>query len=171
MDTLQHTPPVRRSFWQRRVRDPLVAQLTQGITPHKLALTIAVGCACALFPVLGTTTLLCFLIAVLLRLNQPIIQLLNQALWPVHVPVIFACVRLGEAIWQAPHASFNLKRMHRLFWDSPLLFFREYGSTAAHAVTAWAVVAPFFIALLYFTLLPVFREVKRLKTEATKSLD
>ena len=41
------TPPpadatTRRTLWQRRVRDPIVAQLTQGITPEKIALTIAV---------------------------------------------------------------------------------------------------------------------------------
>ena len=38
----------RRTFWQTRVRDPIVAQLTQGITPEKIALTIAIGSALAL---------------------------------------------------------------------------------------------------------------------------
>ncbi|MGC4071325.1 MAG: DUF2062 domain-containing protein [Nibricoccus sp.] len=59
----------KRNFWQRRVRDPLVAQLTQGITPEKIALTLAVGTACALFPIIGMTTLLCALAAIALRLN------------------------------------------------------------------------------------------------------
>jgi len=145
------------------VRDPLVAQLTQGITPEKLALTLAVGGACALFPILGTTTLLCFVIAIVLRLNQPIIQLLNQALWPVHVPVIFACVRLGETLWRVPHLSFRLKRMENLLWHDPGQFLHDFGAFALYAVTAWAVLAPLFIAIVYYTMLPLMRGVERIK--------
>lgn len=145
----------------------MVAQLTQGITPEKIALTLAVGSACALFPILGTTTLLCFLIAIPLRLNQPITQLINQALWPVHVPAIFACVRLGEFIFQVPHASFSIRHMRQLLWDHPAQFFSEYGTTAAHAIVAWAALAPLYIPLVYFLSLTLIREVIRLKAAAT----
>lgn len=150
------------------MRDPLVAQLTQGITPEKLALTVAVGSAVALFPILGTTTFLCFVIGVALRLNQPIIQLINQAFWPIHVATIYGCVRLGETIFQVPHVSFHLKRMNELFWHSPAKFFHDYGATALYAITAWAVLAPFYIALVYFVLKPVFQEIKQLKTQVSQ---
>jgi len=42
-----------RTSWQRHVIDPIAVQLTQGITPEKIALTLAVGSAFALFPILG----------------------------------------------------------------------------------------------------------------------
>ena len=152
------------------MRDPLVAQLTQGFTPEKLALTIAVGSCIALFPLLGTTTLLCFLAGLLLRLNQPIIQLLNQALWPVHVPAIYGCVRFGEWIFNAPHVrlNFNMKDMHGISWETTLHFWQKFGLTAAYAIVAWAIVAPFLFVILYFSLLPAFREIKKIRTEAIK---
>lgn len=159
-------PP--RTFWQRRVRDPVVAQLTQGITPEKLALTIAVGSAIALFPILGTTSFLCLVAGIALRLNQPIMQLINQAFWPIHVAAIYGCVRLGETIFQAPHVSFHLKRMNELFWHSPTKFLHDYGATAFYAIAAWAVLTPFYIALVYFVLKPIFREIKQLKTQVAK---
>lgn len=159
-------PP--RTFWQRRVRDPVVAQLTQGITPEKLALTIAVGSAIALFPILGTTSFLCLVAGIALRLNQPIMQLINQAFWPIHVAAIYGCVRLGESIFQAPHVSFHLKRMNELFWHSPTKFLHDYGATAFYAIAAWAVLTPFYIALVYFVLKPIFREIKQLKTQVAK---
>ncbi len=155
-----------RSFWQRRVRDPLVLQLTQGITPHKIALTIAIGSALALFPILGTTTLLCFLVGLALRLNQPIIQLINQAFWPLHVPAIFACVRLGERMVGARHSSFNIRYMKEMLWHEPAIFFHDYGLTALHATLAWAIIAPFYIAAVYYLSLPVMRSINRIKTEA-----
>jgi uncharacterized protein (DUF2062 family) len=143
-----------------------VAQLTQGITPEKLALTVAVGGACALFPILGTTTILCLIVAVALRLNQPIVQLLNQAFWPLHVPAIYGCVRLGEVIYGVPHASFQLRRMHDLLWHAPAHFFRDYGALALYAVTAWAVLAPAFVIVVYSTMLPLTRAIARIKAEA-----
>lgn len=171
-DPLPHasTDPVlnthARTFWQRRVRDPVVAQLTQGITPEKIALTVAIGSGIALFPILGTTTLLCFLVALLLRLNQPIIQLINQALWPVHIPVIFGCVKLGERLLGAHHEPISLRQMQQLFWHHPTAFFQEFGATAAHAIVGWAVIAPFYMGAVYLITLPIMRTVTRLKAEA-----
>lgn len=156
-----------RNFWQRRVRDPIVAQLTQGITPEKIALTVAIGSGVALFPILGTTTLLCFLVALALRLNQPIIQLINQALWPVQIPMIFVCVKLGEHILGADHVPISLSEMQQLFWHHPAEFFQKFGATAGHAIVGWAVAAPFYIGAVYFITLPIMRTVTRLRAEAS----
>lgn len=159
-------PAPARNFWQRRVRDPIVAQLTQGITPEKIALTIAVGSALALFPILGTTTLLCLLVGLLLRLNQPIIHLINQALWPVHIPAIFACVRLGEQIFGVRHEHISVRAMRTQLWDEPSRFFHTFGAAVLHAVVAWAIIAPFYIAAIYYIALPLLRSIARLKAEA-----
>lgn len=163
--TQPEVAPAKRTFWQRRIVDPVVAQLTQGITPEKIALTVAVGGACALFPIFGLTTLLCFLVALVLRLNQPIIQLLNQALWPVHLPVILWLVRLGEIVFGVPHQRFRPREMYHLFWEDTGLFFEKFGTTALHAVVAWALLAPFFIALCYYPLLPLMRAIDRIHRE------
>jgi uncharacterized protein (DUF2062 family) len=156
-----------RNFWQRRVRDPIVAQLTQGITPEKIALTVAIGSGVALFPILGTTTLLCFLVALALRLNQPIIQLINQALWPVQIPMVFVCVKLGEHILGADHVPISLSEMQQLFWHHPAEFLQKFGATAGHAIVGWAVAAPFYIGAVYFITLPIMRTVTRLRAEAS----
>jgi len=160
------SPVPTRSLWQRRIRDPIIAQLTQGITPEKIALTLAVGSAFAVFPILGTSTLLCFLAAFALRLNQPITQLINQACWPIHLPVIYLCVRLGEKIFGAPHHHFDLRQMNQMLWNEPARFFNEFGASALHAVVAWSLIAPFYIGLVYACSLPVMRVVHRVKTEA-----
>lgn len=141
------------------MRDPIVEQLTQGITPEKIALTLAVASAFGLFPIVGVTAILCFIGGVTLRLNQPLMQLINQALWPIHLPAIYGCVRLGEAMFGAPHSRFNLRVMSHLLWHSPETFFHQFGLTVMYAIVAWAVVTPFYIPIIYFTLLPVARRV------------
>jgi uncharacterized protein (DUF2062 family) len=155
--------PLPRTFWQRRVLDPVLAQLTQGITPRKIALTFAIGGACALFPILGTTTALCIAAAILLKLNQPLIHLINQLLWPAHIPVMYACIRLGETLFGAPRISFDIVRMGELFWHHPGEFLHQFGATALHAVVAWCLLAPLFIGAVYLITLPPMRRFARAK--------
>jgi uncharacterized protein (DUF2062 family) len=153
--------PPPRTAWQRRIIDPVVAQLTQGITEEKIALTLAVGSALALFPILGTTTLLCLVVGIILRLNQPIIQMVNALCTPLHLPAIFGVVRLGNRLFGVTYAHLGIRRMNQMFWDSPREFWQRFGMTACHAIVAWAIIAPFWIVLVYFLTLPVLREVTR----------
>jgi uncharacterized protein (DUF2062 family) len=86
---------VKPSFWQRRIVAPIRALLLQGITPDKIAFTFAVSTACSLLPFLGFTALLNLGVGLWLRLNQPIMQTLNQLLGPVQLVLIIVYVHLG----------------------------------------------------------------------------
>jgi len=66
-----------RTFLRRRIWAPLQGGLRQGVTPEKLAFSSAVGASLGVFPVLGTTSLLCVLAAAVWRLNQVGIQVAN----------------------------------------------------------------------------------------------
>ena len=90
-------------FWQRRVVAPIVAQLKQGITPEKIALTLALGAVLGIFPILGSTTLLCALAGMWLRLNQPVIQLVNYFVYPAQVALLLPFYRAGESLFGQPH--------------------------------------------------------------------
>lgn len=149
--------------------DWLVHQLTQGITPEKIALTLAVGSACGLFPIVGTTTILCFVAGIALRLNQPAIQIVNGACAPVHVPIILLLYHLGNVLFHVRHTAYYsrhfLSNMFWVLWDTPGLFLRDFGTFAWHLVAAWAVVAPVWIPLVYFMTLPVLKEIQRRRIE------
>jgi uncharacterized protein (DUF2062 family) len=171
VSNLPPDPEASRTLWQRRVLDPIVAQLTQGITPEKIALTVAVGGALALFPVLGTTTLLCLLIGILLRLNQPIIQMVNFLCAPIHLPLIYLLIRWGQWLFGVPRVPFSMHFFVNLLWTDPVYFMHRFGSTLFHAIVVWAIAAPFWTAAIYYLLLPMLREIARLKAEsAAKAL-
>jgi uncharacterized protein (DUF2062 family) len=160
-------PEAQRSalseFWQRRVLGVVVAQLRQGITPQKIALTVAIGCVLGVFPVLGSTTLLCFLAGVLLKLNQPIIQLVNYLIYPLQFAGIYFFIRIGEWITRTPPLQFSISGLTQQFRDAPLHFFAQFGMTALRGVLAWTLIVPFAAAALYFALLPVLRRLARLR--------
>jgi uncharacterized protein (DUF2062 family) len=150
--------------WQREVIDPIALLMTQGITPEKIALTLSVGSALALFPIIGTTTLLCLLAGVLLRLNQPIIQLVNMMCATIHFPVIVGLFRMGHWMYGVPSARIGTGMIHHMldtFWEDPGRFFERFGVDALHAIVAWAVIAPVWMLVVYVVSLPVLREVLR----------
>ena len=151
------------SFWRRRVRDPIVAQLKQGTTPEKISLTIALGVTLGVFPILGSTTALCLAAAALFKLNQPVIHLVNWFAYPLQIPLILVFIRLGEKIVGAPPVPFSITDMLQRFKDSPAQFLRDFGLTGLHGICGWLVVAPLVVAILYFTLRPVLRKMAKVR--------
>ena len=158
------TTRVRPLRWQRHIRDPIFAQLRQGITPEKIALTLAVGLALAVFPLLGSTTLLCFLAGWWLRLNQPVIQLVNWLAYPLQLLCLPGFVRFGEFLAQARRVPFSVPQLMAEFRASPGKFLQDFGLTGLHGIVGWLVVAPALGVLLYFGLLPVLRRAQRMTT-------
>jgi uncharacterized protein (DUF2062 family) len=154
-------PPGRglRGLWRRRVVDVTLGQLRQGITPEKIALSIALGTIIAIFPIMGTTTALCLLVGVALRLNQPILQLVNWIAWPLQIPGIYFFVRAGEWVTRSPPVSFSISALLVAFKNSPLRFLQQYGMTGLRGVLAWALIAPFIAALLFGLTLPLLRRM------------
>lgn len=139
-------------FWRRRVLGVILAQLKQGITPDKIALTLALGGVLATFPILGSTTILCGLAAVVLKLNQPIIQLANWLAYPLQILLLIPFYRLGEYLFGTPHLSLSIPQMVQRFDAGPLKFIADFGIIALGGIGAWCVTAPLAIAVIYFAL-------------------
>jgi uncharacterized protein (DUF2062 family) len=154
-------PTPRPSFWQRRLLGPLRAQLTQGVTPDRLALTLAIGTACSLLPFLGLTTLLNLLIGLWLRLNQPILQTVNYLLTAVQLSLILVYVRLGEFIWRAEPVPLSIPTLVSAFRENRWSFLERFGLTGVHAATAWLLTSPLLVAAIYFPVRPLLRRFAR----------
>lgn len=151
-----------RPIWRRWLVEPIVAQLRQGITPERIALTLALASVISVFPILGATTLLCALVAIRLRLNQPLIQLANYLFYPVQLILLLPFYRAGETLFGQPHLPiFSIPELLARFKAGPLQFIADYGMTALYGIAVWALVAPFIAALLYFALRPLLRGLAR----------
>ncbi len=164
-DRLPPAEPPRLSFWQRRVRAPLLALLTQGATPEKLSAGIGWGVVCSLFPFLGCTTALNTAVAAWRRLNQPLLHAINIAFGPLHLVMILVYVRLGETLYGATGEDrFTIAEMLQAFADLSLGdFLRRFGMAGVHAFSAWALSAPLLYWLSYYIALPALRRLARLR--------
>lgn len=134
----------------KKVYDPLLAQLKQGVSPTKLAQSVAFGMVLGSLPVIGVTTSLCLLAATIFKLNHVAIQTVNYLVYPIQIALIIPFLRMGEWIFGVTPAKLDISMMVYEFRHEFLLSMQKYGMTALRGVTAWAIVAPVSFLFIYF---------------------
>ena len=140
--------------------------LKENLSPQKLTLCIVTGITLGIFPVLGTTTLLCLLAAFLLRVNIPAIQVVNYMVYPLQLFLLAPFYTAGS--WMFSYEG-NLKPGKNLlsmlqndFWGGIVYL----GDLTSYAILTWVVFCPFIMFALYFTVKPVVEAVMSLNAKS-----
>lgn len=154
-------------FLRRRLVRPVVEQLTQGLSPDSIALTIAIGLAIAVIPVVGTTTILCTTAAIVLRLNQPLIQAINYISFPLQLAFILPYLKLGRLLFGGPVIRMSAEELAAFVTSRPGEAFDVLWRVTLQAVGAWALTTPLIAGAVYFAVRPVLRAAARRLRPAT----
>lgn len=149
-------PNRKHHWWRRRIFNPLLSFLSQGIAPDRLALCVAIGVVLGNVPILGISSILCAAIALAFRLNLPAIQLVQAAMAPTQILLMIPFIRLGEWIVRAPRQSVSIKEWLALWQQGAGHAAVALRDAIFHAGFAWALIAPFAVFLFYKLLTPVF---------------
>jgi uncharacterized protein (DUF2062 family) len=148
---------------RRRFVDPLLALLTQGVAPERLALSVAIGIVVGNVPILGISTVLCTLIALSFRLNLAAIQIAQAAMAPTQLLLIIPFVRLGEWLTRAPREPVSERAGLALIAGGVGHAVDVLWGAIVHAGLAWLLVAPAAIVALHRALTPVFVRAAELR--------
>ena len=147
------------------IRENLARQLNtgwigQGISPQRLAITLALGFAIGCLPVVGIPTLLCAALALALRLNLPAMQAANYVAMPLQFALIVPFVKLGGWIFSGRSNSAVVSSL----WGHPsvLDLAQQSGALVGHTLTAWLVIALPAVLLLTVPLTLVLRRIPAL---------
>jgi uncharacterized protein (DUF2062 family) len=134
--------------------------LSQGVSPRRLALTLALGLAIGCIPVLGISTLVCLALAFALRLNLPAIQAANYLAMPLQLLLIVPFVRLGG--WLFTSSQMQAARAEALAHATPQSVVEGFARLAAQAMFAWLLLAIPAVVLLTAAFTPLLRRVPAL---------
>jgi hypothetical protein len=148
-----------RDFLRQKVWTPVRAVLTQGLTPHKLTLSVVLGASVGVIPFPGISTIIVGAAAALLRLNQPAIQLANYAVSMGQLLLFLPFVRAGEWLFDAGKLPFNALKLLEMLRQDPVGTVAQFGGTLVHAVAAWGAITPPVAVVLYFVLKPLLARV------------
>jgi len=134
-----------------------VLWLSEGISPRRLALTLALGFAVGCIPVVGIPTVLCAGLAVALRLNLPAIQAANYAAMPLQLALIVPFVRMGRWIISARPAPGALVHLPALSIASRM------SGLAGQALLGWLLVAVPAVAVMTAALTLMLRRIPAMR--------
>jgi uncharacterized protein (DUF2062 family) len=141
-----------RELFHRRVVAPIVALLTQGISPEKIALSLAFGIVLGIFPVLGSTTVLCAVAALICQLNLPAIQLVNYLIYPVQLLLLVPFIRMGEKLFRVAPLQLSLSQILAMVRADLPHAISTLWVAEVHAISAWLLIASPVSFLIYFLL-------------------
>jgi len=148
-------------LFHRKIAEPVAKLLKQGITPEKIALSFACGVVLGLFPVVGTTTVLCLVIGMVLRLNPVAIQIFNWFVYPLQLILLVPFFKFGAFLFRVELAIPGLDELKVMFdtdlWGTVALLW----GTIWHAIVGWLLLAPVAVTGLYFIALPMLRKMEK----------
>lgn len=147
------------SFFRRRIVQPMVNLLKQGMTPHKLAVTLSLGTVVGLLPALGVTTVVGTALAARFRLNIAATVLVSYLVHPLQLLLILPFIKVGIFMFGLEELKLSLDEMIAMFRMDWLAALNKLWLANLAAVSAWAILAVPIGLALYFLLLPILHRV------------
>ena len=146
-------------FLYRRVALPILALLRRGASPRRLAWSIALGLLVGINPVLGSTTVLCLGLAMALRLNVAVSQLVNHLIYPFQLLLLLPFLQLGSDLFHSEPLPFSARTLLLMARKDPLEFVRKIWRWELHAFLVWIVLSVVLVPLIGVALTPLLRRV------------
>ena len=140
-------PAPLREFFRCKVLRPLLRQLRGGVTPRRIAWSLALGIVVGINPSVGITTVLVVLLAWAFGLNQVASQVGLHAAAPIHLLLFIPFIQLGVHLFHTRQLPMNMRQIEHLS-HHPLRLFRAIWQWEWHALIVWGVVAAIAMPLL-----------------------
>jgi uncharacterized protein (DUF2062 family) len=159
---------MNRGFLYKRTVQPVVALIKQGVSPEKISLGMAWGIVLGIFPVMGLTTILCGLAALVFRLNLPAIQLVNFLVYPLQLVLLIPFFHLGNILFQLEPLPLSAQELITLLQADWWGTIRAFWNITLRAIVAWLLVSLPIFLLLHFTLVRLIKTFGFVKIEANR---
>jgi uncharacterized protein (DUF2062 family) len=151
---------MKETLWRRKVVQPFLELLRQGLTPEKIAFTIALGITLGVTPVLGSTALLCTLAAMAFRLNLPAIQLVNWLVYPLQFALLVPFLHTGAWMFGREPSEITVAHILELIRTDVFQAVATLWTATMHALAAWLAFGSVAAGLVYVLLVPVLRGLR-----------
>lgn len=138
------------ALFNNKYTQPVKKLLTQGISPRSIALAIAGAAVIGVFPVLGSTTILCTAFALIFRLNLPLVQLINFTVYPLQLVLLVPFMKLGEMIFHMESLRYGLSDIVDMISTNTFHAIVVLWNVTMQAIGAWFFVSLFTFLIIFF---------------------
>jgi uncharacterized protein (DUF2062 family) len=161
LPAVENTAPIHHNWAYRRIVLPILALLRMGASPQKLAWSIAVGLLIGINPILGSTTLLCLAVALLVRLNVAASQLANHVVYPLEIILIIPFIRIASYTFHTAPMPLSASEFLHAAREHPIDLSHQLWIWEWHAFLLWAILAAIAIPSIALALTPILRKLLR----------
>ena len=130
----------------------------EGLTPEKLAFSITIGFVAGLFPVIGATTILSLLFAMLFRQNLLVVQSVQWIVAIVQILLIIPFMQIGAYILNAHTIHISIQQINLAFQPGIISGIKTVGIFHLYAILTWGLLIIPAGTVSYFSLLSVFQK-------------
>jgi uncharacterized protein (DUF2062 family) len=130
-----------------------------GASPEKLAWSIAAGLLIGINPIIGSTTVLCLAVAVLLRLNVAASQIGNHVVYPLELLLVIPFIRVASRVFHTAPMPLSASELLHAAREHPLDLTRQLWLWEWHAFLLWIMLAAVAIPLVALALTPLLRRL------------
>ncbi|MDH5366486.1 MAG: DUF2062 domain-containing protein [Cyclobacteriaceae bacterium] len=139
-----------KQFFNRKIFQPILGFLKEGISPDKIAMCIAFGFVLGVIPFVGITTLLCAIVAIVFRLNMGVIQIMNYAVYPLQILLFIPFVKTGIYLFDDNPLSFSSDEIIEMIKENAFQVVIKLGYANILGVIVWLILAPVLFAVIYY---------------------
>jgi uncharacterized protein (DUF2062 family) len=142
-----YVPHAIREFIRCKVLRPILRLLRGGVTPRRMAWSLAIGMVIGINPSVGLTTLIVLLLAWIFGLNQLASQIGLHIVAPLHLLLFLPFIQLGVHLFHTRRLPFTRHQLEHLS-HHPVLMLHEMWRWEWHALVVWAIAAVILTPLL-----------------------
>ncbi len=140
-------PEFIREWFRCHVLRPLLRLLRGGVTPRRLAWSLAFGMVVGINPSVGLTTLLVVILAWTFGLSKLASLIGTHVVAPLHLLLFIPFIELGVHLFHTRKLPMDRKQLEHLS-HHPLRLFHEIWQWEWHALVVWVVLAGVAMPLL-----------------------
>ena len=138
-----------KSRW-RRLKYSVQKALREGMTKRKLVLSVSLGFTGGIFPVLGTTTILCTLMSLAARANLAIVQLVNWLIYALQLALVLPFIKYGTQLFSKHRFDGTITEIIETFGNGFFEGLKHFGIVYFYGILLWCVTAiPVFLVISF----------------------
>lgn len=149
-------------YYKSKFVNPLLSYLRKGMEPKQLSLTIVLGFSFGIIPLLGVNTLICILLAIVLRLNLVVIQMVNYAVFPLQLILLIPFFQLGDVLWGISTDQQVLDSLNEILKTNWYITLKNLWMAHLRAISVWFLIMLPLSVVLYWILRKSFIRLKPL---------
>lgn len=149
------------TYLKRKLIGPLLTLLRMGLSPRKLALTVALGFVFGIMPIFGLASLVVSAVGYRLKLNIAALLLVCYMAGPFYLALYLPFIKMGIWLFGANDFPLSFGEITTMFRQDWLLALNKIWVANMLGIVAWGLLSMPMGLTIYFVLKPVLQVVMR----------